>query len=398
MMLILLTLFYPVFSQNITRIYRELSAKYEAMPLNIRIDRQLTKSSGAFGLCLYDITLPEDATLVCDPPNRLPQICTIQCPDGYYSTGNPDVACADSICKGSCSPETYDVIGADIRFSSRPCTYSKWINCTTTESGLCLETVEEECKYSYYVETKRSACKLNPNDVPEGCWNSGCFGTCETPGHYHYYSNSCSDSCIPWRDPSEPRFSCKKCSEPVQLSNTEIKYITPSQIQYMCPKGQWGQPSGISYCMRSDGSWYPPASAPNECAICIIPESVYYDITDAHIINIIDNGEIEIKCKNGYLGEDAIRVRCSQLNGIWNYTVDDIPECYIWSPSATPSETPSITPSASITPIEPSSEPTRTPTETPSASKSPRPPKTKGSRAPSPAPKVRGSMIPNRVA
>lgn len=382
---------------KITRTYNELSVKYEAIPRNVRINRRLIESSGAFGLCLYDIDIPEAASLVCDPPNRLPQICTLQCADGYYSTGNSDVACADSICTGTCSSEPYDEIGADIQYSSRPCEYTRYIECNTTESGLCLETVAEECKYSYYVETRRSSCRMKQNDLPEGCWNSGCFGNCDKPGNYHYYSHKCSESCIPWRDPLEPRFSCKKCSEPLQLNGTSIEYITPSQIKYMCPKGTWGEPK-ISYCMRTDGSWYPPASAPTECTVCSIPESVNYDITDAHIINIIDDGEIEIKCANGYLGDAPIRVKCSQKNGSWDYSIDNIPKCNIWSPSATPSETPSVTPSASITPIDPSSEPTMTPKETPSVTKTPRPPKIKGSRAPSPAPKVRGSMIPNRVA
>ena len=378
---------------EITRTYRELSVKYEAIPRDVRLNRYLTESSGAFGLCLYDVVIPEGASLVCDPPNRLPQICTFQCEDGYYSTGNKDVACADSICSGSCSKEEEEIIGAEIQYGSRPCEYTRYVECTTTESGLCLETVSEQCQYSYYVETRRPSCRLKPNDVPDGCWNSGCFGNCDKPGGYHYYSQRCSDSCIPWRDPIEPQFKCTKCSEPIQLNGTELEYITQSQIRYICPKGQWGEPSGLSYCMSFDGSWYPPIASSVQCNKCIIPET-FYDITDAHILNIIDDGTFEIRCAAGYLGEDAIRVTCSQLSGTWNYTVDDIPECYIWSPTATPTETPSITPSASITPIDPSTEPTATPTETPSASKSPRPLKVKGSRAPSPAAKVRGSMIP----
>jgi hypothetical protein len=378
---------------EITRTY-ELSVKYEAIPKNVRINRHLTESSGAFGLCLYNVVIPEDASLVCDPPNRLPQICTLKCADGYYSVGNKDVACADSICSGSCSTESYEIVGADIQYSSRPCEYTRYVECNTTASGLCLETVLEECKYSYYVETRRPSCRLKQENVPEDCWTSGCFGNCDKPGNYHYYSLRCSDSCIPWRDPAEPEFACKKCSEPLQLNGTILEYITPSQIRYICPKGTWGEPSGLSYCMSFDGSWYPPApSGQVQCSQCIIPE-IFYDITDAHILNIIDNGEIEIRCTDGYLGEDAIRVKCSQLSGTWNYTVDDIPQCYIWSPTATPTQTPSITSSASITPIDPSTEPTTTPTHTPSASKSPRAPKVKGSRAPSPAPKVRGSMIP----
>ena len=123
MILILFTLMHLGTSSlmdKITRTYNELSVKYEAIPRNVRINRRLIESSGAFGLCLYDIDIPEAASLVCDPPNRLPQICTLQCADGYYSTGNSDVACADSICTGTCSSEPYDEIGADIQYSSRP--------------------------------------------------------------------------------------------------------------------------------------------------------------------------------------------------------------------------------------------------------------------------------------
>jgi hypothetical protein len=340
---------------------------------------ELSKKYGGLGQCLTNIIIPDVASFSCDPPNQYPQICTLLCEDGYYSTGTKDIACADSICKGECKQYYEDITENSIEYSTRECNYKRWIECEETESGLCLETVTEPCQYSYYVEKRRNICSLIPENPPMGCPNSGCMGTCDKPGTFHYYSSRCINSCPPWRDPLNPEFKCKKCNEPPKLANTIIEYIKPSQIRYLCPDGTWGTPSVSSYCMAYDGSWYPMPPAPN-CKSCIAP-NIEDDIAGFHVILEKTNSRITIGCRVGYVGEE-VTTTCSSLDGTWSHI--EYPLCTIWSPIATSTTTPSITPSPSITSISSSPEASPSTIQTPSPSRTPRPPKVKGSRAPSP--------------
>lgn len=328
-----------------------------------------------YGLCLDGITLPVNATVQCDPPNILPQICMLVCPDGYYSSGSKDVACADSICYGTCRKEEYTYDNTQLVYYEDECTYTNYVNCNTTASGLCLEMRVEPCQRSRYNTTVERGCKMMP-DLTEDCWNSGCMGTCETEGavRYHYYSKTCPQLCQPWRDTS-PQFRCTPCSTPPQMG---LEYITPSQIRYICPPGSWGAPTQLSYCMKMDGSWYPPPTAP-DCNACVYPD-IINDVTADHTVKIGD-GKIEIGCKEGYMGE-PVTMTCSQIDGTW--TKVEYPECLIWSPSATPS----ISATASVSPMSASVTPSVTSAASASVSKTPRAPKVKGSRAPSPAPKI----------
>ena len=342
----------------------------------------LAEKYGALGQCLTNITIPDTGSFICDPPNQYPQICTLMCDDGYYSTGTKDIACADSICRGSCTPKYEEVIENIIEYATRECEYTRWVECEENESGLCIETITEPCQYSYYVEKKKKECKLVPENPPEGCPNSGCIGTCEKPGTFHYYASRCKQSCPPWRDPVNPVFVCKKCNEPPQLPGTVIQYIRPSEIRYACSEGTWGTPSSSSYCMSFDGSWYPNPPAPI-CKKCI-PPNIEGDIAGFHVIMQKNESSITVGCASGYIGEE-VTTKCSQLDGTWSHI--EYPSCTIWSPTVTSTTTPSITSSPSITPVSQSPEASPSSNPTPTSSKTPRPPKVKGSRAPSPKPK-----------
>jgi hypothetical protein len=304
------------------------------------------------------------------------------CDDGYYSTGTKDVACADSVCKGECKQQYQEITENTIEYATRECSYSRWIECDENESGLCLETVTEPCQYSYYVEKKKQACTLVPRNAPQECPNSGCMGTCEKPGTFHYYASRCLDACPPWRDLINPTFICKKCSEPPKLPNTIIQYIKPSEMRYVCPEGTWGTPSVSSYCMSFDGSWYPSPPAPI-CKACI-PPNIEEDIAGFHTILQKNSSTITIGCATGYVGEQTT-TRCSELDGTWSHV--EYPLCTIWSPTVTSTVTSSITPSPSVSSISSSPDASPSSNPSPSPSRTPRPPKVKGSRAPSPKPK-----------
>lgn len=358
--------------------------------------KQQRKLGGVYGLCADNVNIPLHGGLVCDPPNRLPQICTLVCKKGYYSSGlNRDIACADAMCEGQCTSNKYDCTGSQIKFASRPCTYTRYTQCSETESGLCLEDVTEECKYSFYEEVKRPCCNITAINPPEDCWTSGCTGNCDSPGVYHYYSSSCGDVCPPWRDPDVPQFMCSPCKVPSELpinskiisSNADSIIDIPSEITVGCSPGFWGSPIN-SYCMTTDGSFYPPVNT-IECRQCSSPPG--FDSDSFYTVQI-NPGRFEFRCNPGFVGE-LTYTECDSITGIWN--TPEPPYCDI-APS--PNETPSITPSSSLTPIfeefpspsqTPSETPSETPTQTPSASKSPRPPKVKGSRAPTQPPKLR---------
>ncbi len=347
---------------------------------------------GVYGLCADGINIPLNGGLVCDPPNRLPQICTLVCKQGYYSSGaNRDIACADAMCEGQCASQPYDCVENTLQYASRPCTFARLTECTGTQP--CLETVEEECKYSFYEEVRRPCCNLTQVQQPEGCWTSGCSGNCQTPGVYHYYSSSCGDVCPPWQDPPNPAFACAACRVPTEfpphvriLSSNARAFDPPSEITVGCEDGYWG-PIQTAYCMTTDGSFYPPADM--ECNPCSAPPDMDLEMVE-RIVGLA--GRVEFRCRQGYVGDSTFS-ECHKETGEWNHV--EPPYCMV-APS--PGETPSISPTSSLS-LDPDAIPspsptpsesaTESPTRTPSVSKSPRPPKVKGSRAPSPAPKLR---------
>ena len=361
------------------------------------------KLGGVFGLCGDGINIPLNGGLVCDPPNRLPQICTLVCKQGYYSSGvHRDIACADAMCEGQCQTNRYDCVGNQIKFDSRPCSYMRYVPCNETNSGLCLETVSELCQYSYYEEVRRPCCNMTQISEPEGCWTSGCTGNCDSPGVYHYYSSTCEDVCPPWQDPPNPSFQCSPCQVPTTfplhagiLSSNATAFDPPSEIRVGCDVGYWGSIQ-TSYCMSSDGSFYPPADI--QCNPCSAPPEMDADLVERIVQKVGEDGSIErveFRCKAGYVGDSTFS-ECHKETGVWQDVYP--PYCDI-APS--PESTPSISPSVSITPDpdmsvsptpseSPSETPTQSPTQSPSSSKSPRAPKVKGSRAPSPPPKIRG--------
>lgn len=359
--------------------------------------KEQRKLGGVFGLCVDNVDIPLYGGLVCDPPNSLPQICTLVCNKGYYSSGvHRDIACADAMCEGQCKSNKYDCIGNQIKFATRPCTITRYTQCA--ESNLCLEDVTEECTYSFYEEVRSPCCNMTHVDAPEGCWTSGCIGNCDTPSVFHYYSNSCPDICPPWRDPDVPQFECSACIVPSLSANSEIILSDasfpdpPSTITVGCSAGFWGE-QVTSYCMSTDGSFYPPVNS-IECKECSSPPSLEGEFFTGFQLNA---SSIEFRCNDGYNGESTFTV-CDSVSGVWNTPVP--PYCDI---VPTPNATPSISPSSSVYIFQeyeypsPSLTSTVTPivtssislTMTPSASKSPRPPKVKGSRAPTQPPKLR---------
>jgi hypothetical protein len=360
--------------------------------------KEQRKLGGVFGLCSDGVDIPLHGGLVCDPPNSLPQICTLACKKGYYSSGrHRDIACADAMCEGQCSSTKYDCIGTEMKFAKRPCTVTQYTQCADSDSLLCLEDVTQECSYSFYEEVRRPCCNLTQINPPEGCWTSGCTGGCDSPSVFHYYSNSCADVCPPWRDPDVPQFGCSECIIPKLNENSEIimsdSIFTnpPSEITVGCSVGFWGAQI-TSYCMSTDGSFYPSIDS-IQCTECSNPPIIAGDVFTGFQLN---DSSIEFRCNEGYTGESTFTV-CDSISGVWN--TPEAPYCDIIvtpsisssiSPSATVGITPELTssPSPSESP-SPSDTPSYTKTMTPSASKSPRPPKVKGSRAPTQPPKLR---------
>ncbi len=351
---------------------------------------------GVYGLCDMDVTIPEFGALVCDPPNSLPQICTLACKQGYYSSGiHRDIVCADAMCEGQCASQKYECKGTQLKFATRDCDVTRYVPCDETE--FCIETVTESCSYSFYEEVSRPCCNLTTILAPDNCWNSGCTGSCDNPGVYHYYSNTCADVCPPWRDPEVPQFSCSPCQVPT-IFNPHVRILStdtndeneiPSQITVGCEKGYWGN-IVTSYCTSADGSFYPPVSNIN-CNPCSEPPNMEGDMFERVDL---EPGSVEFRCLSGFVGESTFS-SCDN-NGIWSSVTP--PYCDL-------APTVSVSPSASVSVFilldseepSPSNEPTTTQstspsfsaTMTPSASKSPRPPKVKGSRAPTQPPKLR---------
>jgi hypothetical protein len=364
--------------------------------------KEQRRLGGVFGLCADNVDIPLNGGLVCEPPNSLPQVCTLVCKKGYYSSGrHRDIACADAMCEGQCSSTKYDCIGNQMKFATRPCTVTRYTQCSESESLLCLEDVTEECAYSFYEEVRRPCCNLTETNPPEGCWTSGCGGNCDVPGVFHYYSNSCPDVCPPWRDPDVPQFGCSECIVPVLSEHSKIIMSDgepPSEITVGCSVGFWGTPI-TSYCMSTDGTFYPPINS-IQCKECSSPPILEGDVFTSIQVN---DSSIEFRCNDGFIGDSTFTV-CDSITGIWN--TPSAPYCDVIvestvtssiSPSATTGATPNFKKEPSQSPIPsqtPSETPSQTRTMTPSMSKSPRPPKVKGSRAPTQPPKLRVS--PNK--
>ena len=382
----------------------ELDPLHVSRVLAARTVKEARKLGGVFGLCAMDVHIPNTGALVCDPPDRLPQICTLACKKGYYSAGqHRDIACADAMCEGQCIAQKYECKGAEIKFATRPCEYMRYTTCEETASSMCIETVNDLCTYSYYEDVSRPCCNITQVAPPEGCWTSGCTGSCESGGGvFHYFSSGCGDVCPPWRDPETPQFACAPCTPPTSYPpNTVIVSNAdgvdpPSQITVSCAPGYWGT-SVQSYCMTTDGSFYPPVTEIRceACSAAPILEG------DRFATRQVDAGSVEFYCLPGFVGETTFS-SCNKETGMWSFV--EPPYCDV---APTPSITPSATPVVSLEGLEsledleniavedpsatptPTSTPTVTATPTPSASKSPRPPKVKGSRAPTQPPKLR---------
>lgn len=369
-----------------------------ALALNATSPAEARKLGGIFGLCADGLVIPPEGALVCDPPNALPQICSMQCRQGYYSSGAVDVACADAMCQGNCKAEAYECKGNALAYGSRECSYTRYTSCDTVESGMCLETVTEPCSYSYYVETTRPCCNFTQIDSPDGCWNSGCSGTCGSPGVFHYYSQKCGDSCPPWRDPVQPSFACKPCRPPTTFSNVGAGVVKSnavgtdpaSLVTVGCLPGYFGAAMD-AFCMVSDGSFYPDTSSVS-CSVCSAPPAVNSGLVEAVVTASTDGiaGTVSYQCIPGFVGTPFI-AKCDSVTGAWTNVVE--PDCQV-APTPSVTATASVSPTPSFDPELYTAVPTITPTAsitatgTPSVSKSPRPPKVKGSRAPSPAAKA----------
>lgn len=366
---------------------------------------------GVYGLCAMDVVVPEFSALVCDPANSLPQICTLVCKQGYYSSGvHRDIACADAMCEGPCTSQKYECKGSQIKFAERACDVTRYVPCEE-HIGLCIETVTENCSYSFYEEVSRPCCNYTAVLAPDDCWNSGCSGSCDNPGVYHYYSNSCADMCPPWRDPEVPHFNCSPCQVPTEFnshvivlsSNAATKEDIASEIVVGCEPGYWGN-MVRSYCMGTDGSFYPPISN-IVCSPCSEPPTIEGELFERVIVEAnIDGtiGAVELRCLSGFVGESTFST-CDKNAGFWSFVIspycDLVPTASV-SPSASMSSlgfsellmdvsnsvSSSANPTFSSTPTISAS---FTATMTPSATKSPRPPKVKGSRAPTQPPKLR---------
>ena len=127
-------------------VQRVLSAK------DIKEQRRL---GGVFGLCADGVIIPSNGALVCDPPDTLPQICTLVCKPGYYSSGpSKDIACADAMCQGDCISQNYECTGMVMKTATRPCTHTQYTTCNDGISTHCLEDVTEECTYNFYEEVR----------------------------------------------------------------------------------------------------------------------------------------------------------------------------------------------------------------------------------------------------
>jgi hypothetical protein len=333
-------------------------------------------SLGEYGLCLDGIQTPENGQIACDPPNRLPQICSLNCNQGFYKVGSTgDFVCSNAICTNQCQAENGECSGLVPFWHEKTC-----------------ENADEvyDCSYKDYRLETRDCCTLKQIEAPYCDIGNSCTGNCSQPGIYTYDSLTCPEVCIPWRETTTPQFSCKACVLPALAGNVvlESKGSPVYDVLVGCPLGTWGAP--VQSVCTVTGDWYPlPRPSCQSCS------AVPYDLRqfDAEYVVVSQTpGEVKLTCKPHLVGTPAT-MKCNQRTGVWDPLAGiscDIPP----SPEPTSSVTPSISPSSSIV-YEPSVTPSQSTAVTPSPSKTPRPPKIKGSRAPSPAPKLAGSRAPD---
>ena len=304
-----------------------------------------------FGLCLYNVTIPEGGSFLCDPPNALPQICNFQCNPGYYRppTSTLDLTCMNSICTNQCAA------------TQKTCRGAVPVQRTDSTGN----------PYTDYIQEERACCTLEKPEAPV-CELGPCTGSCENPGIYTFNALMCPDVCVPYREPANPVYQCESCKLP-ELSfgvYTNVTGEPPHQGIAACSPGYWGTP--VETACTTTGEWYPPPLL--QCTPCSPHE---YPLVSVNGDTIVEEGVGSVTLRCGYEFVPAEKVlSCDTATGAWSEW--EVPECR---------EPPSILPSVSATPsvsVEP----------TPSSSKSPRPPKIKGSRAPSPPPKLFGSKPP----
>ena len=305
-----------------------------------------------FGLCLYNLTIPEGGTFACDPPAALPQICGFQCQPGYFrsATSGLEVVCMNSICTNKCAVEQ-----------------------RTCKGTVPIQRQGPSGTYMDYVQEERPCCALQvPDEL--GCSTGPCTGSCGDPGIYTFEAQSCPEVCVPYREVPNPRFECTPCTLPpleAPAVFTSASGFPPTKAIAGCPRGFWG--TSMETTCTTNGQWYPPPIV--TCTACS-PHPYNLKDLDGTMLDIEEGvGYVKISCRPEFKTAEWW-FECDAF-GTWSEWSDV--GCEEW-----PSILPSPSASASV-----SSVPTSTP------SKSPRPVKVKGSRAPSSVPKVFGSKPPN---
>jgi len=330
---------------------------------------------GEFGLCLDGIATPHNGQLSCDPPGRLPQICSLQCNPGYYKTGSTnDFVCSNAMCTNKCEATEETCTGI----------VPVWRNQTCQGP-----TGSYDCSWKEYRVESRPCCTLNKIEAPYCNIGNSCTGNCSQPGMYTYDSLTCPEVCIPFRETTTPNFTCIPCRLPAGAGTVMGSKGSPVyEVEVGCPLGSWGSPV-VSVCTVT-GDWFPVPRA--TCQTC---SAHPYDLTqfDPEYVEVsVTAGMVALSCKAPLVGVPA-SMSCNQRTGVWSPLVGiacDIAP----SPDPTSSVSPSVSPSASIV-YDPSTTPSLSAVPSPSPSKTPRPPKIKGSRAPSPPPKIAGSRVPD---
>ena len=146
-----------------------------------------------FGLCLYNVTVPDGGSFLCDPPNALPQICAFQCNPGYYRPveSTTDLTCMNSICTNQCTATQ-----------------------KTCKGAVPIQRVDSTgVSYTDYIQEERPCCTLEKPEAPV-CDLGPCTGSCGNPGIYLFDALSCPDVCVPLREPANPTYQCIACKLP----------------------------------------------------------------------------------------------------------------------------------------------------------------------------------------
>lgn len=305
---------------------------------------------GEYGLCLYNLTLPTNAYAICEPPNQIPQDCSMRCAAGYYPIGTYDVTCMNSICTNRC------------RAIPKTC-----------RGAIPIQQIDAYgVAYTGYTQVEEPCCELKTAES-DWCSLGSCTGNCENPGLYTFDPIACPDTCIPFQEISSSSLKCEPCVLPALAQGiyTDIVGSPPSKATVGCPAGMWGTTQDIT-CTNT-GSW---SATPNVTCSACPPHPYALDTLDREVFAVEENaGSVRITCREPVYVPTTWTFECGST-GEWSYWDD--PVCHE-AVTATPTPTTSATP-------EPTS------SVTPSPSKSPRPPKIKGSRAPTQAPKLRGAL------